>query len=89
MCFKRNETFRPLKRCPVLMTSAQLDPAAGNGQRLIYLITDEQIHSVRLLSAVQLMNPISQCVFIPAENCQLIKSIMNARYPTCVSVSQS
>lgn len=76
------------RRCPVLMTSAQLDRAPENGQRLIYLITDEQIHSVQPLSAVQLMNPISQRVFTPAETCQLIESIVNARYPASISVRQ-
>lgn len=76
------------RRCPVLMTSAQLDRAPENGQRLIYLITDEQIHSVQPLSAVQLMNPISQRVFTPAETCQLIKSIVYARYPASISVRQ-
>lgn len=75
-------------RCPALMTSAQLDRAPENGQRLIYLITDEQIHSVQPLSAVQLMNPISQRVFTPAETCQLIESIVNARYPASISVRQ-
>lgn len=76
------------RRCPALMTSAQLDRAPENGQRLIYLITDEQIHSVQPLSAVQLMNPISQRVFTPAETCQLIKSIVYARYPASISVRQ-